>query len=585
MSRFSILLALAFVIPAIPSLSAQDAGTLAPLVQVLSQSDDAQFQLDILKGMNEGLKGRRNVPMPAGWEALAAKLGKSTDPQVRELVQSLSLTFGSANALAAIRAQLLDPKADTATRRKALESLVAAKDPSLAAPLRQLLQDPALRGAALRGLAAYDDAQTPAAILAVYPALNAAEKRDALGTLAARVGFARALLAAVAGGKVPARDLSADIIQQLSGLRQKDLDEQVAKLWGVARASAAEKLQEIAKYKAMIQAKRSRPDDPMHGRAVFARTCQQCHTLFGVGGKIGPDLTGSNRADLDYVLHNAIDPNAEIPNDYRTSTIDTKDDRVITGIVTRQDSQSVTVVTANETLTIPRNDIVTQRQSELSMMPEGLLTTLKDEEVRDFVAYMRAAGQVPMLATADNASGFFDGKTLANWDGDPALWKVENGEIVGRSQGLKRNEFLKSELALGDFRLVTKVKLTPNNGNSGIQFRSEALPDGLVKGYQADVGVGWWGKLYEEHGRGLMWKESGEAHVKLDDWNTYEIVAVGSHVLTAINGKRCVDLEDTAGARRGIIAFQLHSGAIPFEVRYKDFQVELNPKLELVTGK
>jgi len=584
MHQLLVLLALGLCLVFAPSARSQD-DSLAPLVQVLAQSVDAQFQLDILKGMSDGLKGRRNVPMPAGWEELAKKLSQSANPQIRELVQSLSLTFGSSGALTALRRQLADAQLAPAARLKALEALVAAKDPSLAAVLQQLLKDPALRGAALRGLAAYDDAQTPAAILAVYPSLNPAEKRDALGTLAARVGFARALVAAIAAGKLAARDLSADIVQQLSSLRQKDIDEQIAKLWGVARASAADKLTEIAKYKRMIQAPRPRPDDPMHGRAVFSKVCQQCHTLYGVGGKIGPDLTGSNRADLDYVLHNALDPNAEIPHDYRTSTLDTKDDRVITGIVTRQDSQSVTVVTANETLTIPRGDILTLRQSELSMMPEGLLTPLKDQEVRDLVAYLRTPGQVPLLATVDTLGSFFDEKTLANWDGDAALWKVENGEIVGRSQGLKRNVFLKSEMAFGDFRLVVRVKLAPNNGNSGIQFRSAALPDSLVKGYQADVGVGWWGKLYEEHGRGLMWKESGEAHVKAGDWNTYEIVAVGPRILTAINGKRCVDLEDTAGARQGIIAFQLHSGAVPFEVRYRDFRLELDPKLELVTAK
>ena len=100
-----------------------------------------------------------------------------------------------------------------------------------------------------------------------------------------------------------------------------------------------------------------------------------------------------------------------------------------------------------------------------------------------------------------------------------------------------------------------------------------------MKGYQADVGVGWWGKLYEEHGRALLWKESGEKHVRTDDWNQYEIIAVGSRIRTYINGKLCVDLDDPAGAKRGIIALQLHSGG-PFEVRYKDFELELNPKME-----
>ena len=158
------------------------------------------------------------------------------------------------------------------------------------------------------------------------------------------------------------------------------------------------------------------------------------------------------------------------------------------------------------------------------------------------------------------------------------LWSVEAGEIVGRTKtGLAHNTWLRSDLLFSDFRLSVKVKLVKNEGNSGIQFRSAVLPDLEVKGDQADVGAGWWGKLYEEHGRGLLWDKSGEAHVKPGDWNEYEIIAVGSKIVTKINGKTCVDLDDPAGARSGIFALQLHSGG-PTEVRFKDFKVELNPK-------
>src|SRR5206468_766440 len=132
---------------------------LPALVQVLGTSDDAQFHLDILKGMSDGLKGRRGVKMPAGWEEIAAKLGKSPNAQVRELVQSLSLTFGSASALGAFKRTLMDGQAGPKAREAALAALLEAKDASLAASLQQLLGDPALRASALRGLALYDDAK------------------------------------------------------------------------------------------------------------------------------------------------------------------------------------------------------------------------------------------------------------------------------------------------------------------------------------------------------------------------------------------------------------------------------------------
>ena len=114
------------------------------------------------------------------------------------------------------------------------------------------------------------------------------------------------------------------------------------------------------------------------------------------GGKVGPDITGSNRADLDYLLHNILDPNAEIPNDYRTWNLDTKDDRSISGVMARQDATTVTIVTPSESLTIARSDIARLKQSELSMMPEGLLQALPEDEVRNLIAYLRGKEQVPL---------------------------------------------------------------------------------------------------------------------------------------------------------------------------------------------
>jgi hypothetical protein len=205
-----------------------------------------------------------------------------------------------------------------------------------------------------------------------------------------------------------------------------------------------------------------------------------------------------------------------------------------------------------------------------------LLKPLSDHETRSLIAYLASPAQTPMLATADNVASFFNGRDLTGWDGDLTLWSVKDGEIVGKTGGLARNEFLRSSLLATDFRLKVEVKLVKNEGNSGIQFRSVALPDGEMKGDQADIGAGWWGKLYEENGRGLIWPTSGEAHVKPGEWNRYEVVAQGPKIQTFINGNACVDLNDPAGARSGIFAIQLHSGG-PTEVRYRNIRLELLP--------
>ena len=553
------------------------------LVQVLNEAADPQLQLDILRGMSDALKGKRDAAMPSGWERVEQRLGASENSQVRLLTQTLGLTFGSQRALAQLRAVVQDRTADANMRRSALDSLLTSRDPDLPAVLQTLLNDPTLRGPAIRGLARFEAPGSAEAVLKIYSDLNATEKRDALNMLASRATYAKPLLAAAASGVVPKKDLTAEIVRQLRNLKAPDIDGQIQQVWGAFREATADMQQEIEKYRRVYRAGGSQPGDAIRGRAVYARTCQQCHTLFDVGGNVGPDITGSNRADLQYILENIVDPNAVIPNEYRSSTITTKDDRILTGIVKKDEASGITIATANETLVIPRGDIESIQVSEISMMPEGLLAQLNDQEVRDLIYYLGRPGQVPLLATADTVAYFFNNKDLAGWDGDEDLWKVEDGEIVGTSRtGLKQNEFLKSQMIFGDFRLICEVKLAPNKENSGIQFRSEVLPNGHVKGYQADIGAGWWGKLYEEEGRALLWDKSAEQHVNRDGWNTYEILAVGSQIKTALNGKPCVDLNDPKGATQGIIAFQLHSGG-PMEVRFKNFQIEVNPKPTLKT--
>jgi putative membrane-bound dehydrogenase-like protein len=555
----------------------------AAITETLSRAANDARRLDILNGLAFALQGQRKAAMPKGWAAIEAKLSTSPNTEVRAQVQSLSLTFGSPGAVAALKKTLMDKSAQLSARRTAYDSLIGAKDPDLAPLLQNLVTDPDMQASALRGLAAYDDPKTPSAILDVYKSLNDTHKRDALNTLASRVVFAKPLIAAVGSETVSKKDLTAEIVRQLRSLKDPQLDEQIQKVWGTMRDTAADKQADIAKYKQVYGAGGSQPGNASRGRGLFAKTCQQCHTLFDTGGKVGPDLTGSNRGDLDYILQNIVDPNAVIPNDYRAWNLETTDDRTISGILKQQDQKSITLVTANETLVIPRAEIRSLKESQLSMMPEGLLQTFNDQEVRDLLYYLRSPAQAP-LPTTTSTDALFNGKDLSNWEGDMSLWSVENGEIVGRTAtGLKHNEFLKSKGSFEDFRLVVKIKLTPNKENSGIQFRSEPEGQYEMKGPQADAGAGWWGKLYEENGRALLWDKPGDSCIKPDDWNTYEIVAVGGKVRTAINGIRCVDIDDLKISRGGIFGLQMHAGG-PLEVRFKDFQLELNPKFELLTA-
>lgn len=377
-----------------PCLRAAD--PLPALVQEATRSGDPQFQIDVLRGIAAALKSHRTAPAPQGWSDVETKFAGNRHPEVRALAQSIALKFGSERARAALRNAMIDPSGNLGARRAALDSLLGVRDSDLAKPLQQLLADASMRSTALKGLANYDDANTPSAVLGVYRSLDASERRDALSTLCSRSAYAKPLLAAIDRGEVSVKELSADLIRQLRSLKDAEVGQLLTKVYGVMRESGADKQREIERFRQIYRAGGSTPGDAARGRLVFNKACVQCHTLFEEGGKVGPDITGSSRADLDYILQNIVDPNAVIPNEYRSTSIETKDGRSLMGILKKQDAESVSLATVTETVTLPRTEIVSISQSELSMMPEGLLAGLSEQEVRDLIYYLGRPGQVAL---------------------------------------------------------------------------------------------------------------------------------------------------------------------------------------------
>lgn len=551
------------------------------VVRALTEERDEEKQMGILMGLEAALEGERSVVRPERWGEVEL-MADSASPVVRGRILALSLKFGSTGALGALRNTVQDDQLDVGARRAALDALLGVKDADLPPILQALLQDPAMRRQALRGLAGYEAPRAAESILAAYGQMTTTEKREALNALTSRIAYAQELLTAIERGVVPRGDLSADRLRQLRNLKSEEVNRRLTAVWGEVRESGADAEREIARLKQLYWAGGSQPGDASRGRAVYTRNCQQCHVLFGVGRAVGPDLTGSNRSDLDYLLQAVVDPNAVIPNEYRAANLETEDGRVLTGIIQEQSDRSVTMLTADETIVIPRGEILELQESSLSMMPEGLLEHLPDQELRDLLYYLTRPGQAPLVATAETLGPIFNGRDLAGWYGRAESWEAESGETVGKVEGVGQGgEVLIHDVLFSNFRLTCEVKPTGRGAAGGIQFRGRPQGESELHGYQLGIGEGHWGSLEETQGRGRLVQPLTETGVS-DAWQYCEIVAVDGRIMAAIGGQKAFDIHDAGGATSGVLGLRVINGP---SIRFRNFEIELEPEPVLLTVK
>ena len=545
------------------------------VVDAIATAPDASTTAALVDAAQHALLRHASMPMPTRWAAARTAAERFPEQGLHDRLAFVGATFGDTSVLPTLERLCSDPKTPRDRRERALDLIVRLPGAGRYQFVLRQIEDGDLGERALRALANFDAPEVPAQLLAKWPALPLDLRQPAVATLCSRPTWALELLDAIARGTVQKDLLDAPLRQQLAQLESAPLQQKLAEVWGRTAVLSSEVQRQIDAWKQKLPDRVLATADLPHGRALYTRTCGACHQLYGQGFAFGPDLTGSNRRDLDYLLGNILDPGREVARDYMMAQVKLKSGGVVMGMLTDETDTAVTVKSQAFAQVVAKADIDSTTRLEVSLMPPGQLDGLSADDVRDLIGYLRSDMQVPLRAEAGNAHLLFGGSTLAYWDADPAIWSVEDGEIVGRSTtGLPRNDFARSHLLLGDFELSFEVKLVGDQGNSGVQFRSEVLADGDVKGPQADIGPGWWGKLYEEHGRGLLEATGGEQHVNKGDWNRYRIVAEGSRVRTWINDQLCLDRDDAALAKRGILALQLHSGG-PTEVRFREFELQV----------
>jgi len=424
-------------------------GQLVPQgVQFISGHDKNKIQRGLLADLQETDRERilaqvvqqarqagRQQP-PADWAELSATLRAGASPRFTILLDELSALFGDDSALDQFRAILADPKRARGERQSALSLLIQAGDVGTAKVLQKMLADSVppdgLRRQAIQSLALLKDAGTPKLLSAALPKLTANELPDAVNTLASTHEGAKALLKAVEAKTLPNTAISPFLVRQLITFNDPEISALIKSAWGDVNAPKADLAQRTKKYRDLLTPAALAKGNAVTGKSIFMATCGACHKLFGEGQNVGPDITGSNRADLNYLLENVLDPNAVIGKAYQLNVFTMKDGRVMSGVIKDENTAAVKIaMMGGVEFTLPVADISKREVSKLSTMPEGLFDALPPEMVVDLVTYLQSSF----------ARGFVQPDGLrAEPRTAPGTLEAEALKIMGLTGGKTRNQ-------------------------------------------------------------------------------------------------------------------------------------------------
>lgn len=342
----------------------------------------------LLMAFRTGLAGMARVPAPQDWPTVEKTLRAAKTPAITLSVDSLAVIFGDGAALSDLRKLAGDASADPTARQQAILALAQARDAESLPLLINLLGDKAAYDSAIVALGAFDEPGIARELLNRMAGFRDGNQSLAIDTLSSRKIWADELINAIDSGRVRARDLTASQVRQLLAFNDAGIRQVLENRWGVVQETPEARLAAIEHLKKLLTPETLAEGHLEKGAELFRKSCASCHKLYGEGKTIGPDLTGANRSNLEYLLMNIVDPSAVVPKQFTTSVIALKDGRVINGVVVVSTEQTQTIQTDRDQISISRSDIEESRDTGKSLMPDGMLDKLTEQEIRDLFAFM-----------------------------------------------------------------------------------------------------------------------------------------------------------------------------------------------------
>ena len=410
-------------------LGAEEAGRTS-LITLAAESKDLAQLTTLLNTVIEAARAGNKIVMPPNWAELKAKVvqgfspsdkaSSKTEPDglkpITTLVTELEAFMGVPKAKLTFRTQLTDKSLPAAQREAALSLLLHVRDNETASLLQAIIRadDKALSHRAVQGLATLAHPGTPALLIEKLASFDAPTRNEAINTLATTAAGARLLLGAVKAKQVLLTMLSPFLARQMDALKDAQVNALLKEVWGDLNAPKADLPERKAKFRAILTAAALAKTDAAKGKLVFMGICGQCHKLFGEGQNVGPDLTGSNRANLDYLLDNVLDPNAVIGKAYQLNIFELKDGRITSGVVKEETPAAYRIAMPGgfeQTLTVA--EVKKRTISKVSTMPEGIFEALPQEQLIQLVAYLQSHASGPAKGVpAVKVTGALEGEEL-----------------------------------------------------------------------------------------------------------------------------------------------------------------------------
>jgi putative heme-binding domain-containing protein len=356
---------------------------------LLQLAPSPQYGKRLMAGFEAAYSGRSLTGLPSELIAAIAKVGGVS--------LALRLRQGDAAALDEALKIIADEQAKSGDRLQLIQIFGEIQQPRCVPVLLQVAEqskDTPVRSGALGALQAYDDAKIAAEVVRLYNMLPDDSRSVAQSLLASRVSWSLALLKAIDAGRVARESVPMPVVRRILLHPDEQLAALVRNQWGdVQGATTAEMRDEIERLIAVID---KGSGNPYEGKQLYRSSCGKCHELFEEGGQIGPSLSAYQRDDLGAMLLNVVNPSAQIREGFENYALFTDDGRTLTGFIADQDNQVVILRGIDgQTLVVPRGQIEDLRALPQSLMPEGLLKTLSNQQVRDLFAYLRSTQPLP----------------------------------------------------------------------------------------------------------------------------------------------------------------------------------------------